>query len=128
MTDMEDDDTAEEIEDDATFAAIKSDTRVPAMEGIWLQKPGLPSKSAVGMQGSAILANAYALLPELGRRRSGYEDALIDLRRAGASHFLNTWRLSGRTYLVLVALAGVLLTAGAYAAGLSGFPCKDRFR
>jgi len=115
MTDVEDDDIAEEIEDEATFAAIESDIRASAMEGIWLQKPGLPSKRAVGMQGSAILANAHALLPELERRRSGYEDVLIDLRRTGASHFLNTWRLGGLTYLALVVLAGVLLTAGAYA-------------
>ena len=114
MTDLEDDDIAEEIEHDPTFAALKSGAPVPAMDGIWLQKSGLPVKSPVEMPGSTILANAHALLPELERRRSGYEDALIDLRQAGASHFLNTWRLSGRTYLALVALAGVLLTAGAY--------------
>ena len=42
MTDLEDDDIAEEIEHDPTFAALKSGAPVPAMDGIWLQKPGLP--------------------------------------------------------------------------------------
>ena len=115
MTEVKDDDLVEEIDKEATFAATPSDTKVPVVDGIWLQTPSLPSKAADRTQGSATLGDAHALLPELERRRSSYDDAMIDLRRAGASHFLNAWRLSGRTYLALVVLAGALLTAGAYA-------------
>ena len=115
MIDLEGDNIAEENEDEATFSAVKNNAPMPAMDGIWLQRSELPSKSVAGTQGAAILADAHALLPELERRRSGYEDVLIDLRRAGASHFLNTWRLNSRTYLALVVLSWALLTAGAYA-------------
>jgi hypothetical protein len=53
-------------------------------------------------------------MPELERRRRGYEDVLIDLRSAGADSGPESWRLRGGVYAMLMLLACLLLAGGAY--------------
>lgn len=58
--------------------------------------------------------HARASLPELERRRTGYQDAMINLRKLDAANLLGARRLSGGACLVLINTSAMLMTMGAH--------------
>jgi hypothetical protein len=110
-----DHDSVEELEDEQAFFPVKNNALTRALDGAWLENGSIHASNLAQSQGASMLANARALVPELERRRASYEDALIDLRRLGAANLFGAWRIGGRTYIALIAAAGALMTAGAYA-------------
>jgi hypothetical protein len=110
---------------------IGADGLLPASHGAVAQLPSVAAGWLGGedddgidapppaMDGASFLPRARALLPELERRRRGYEDALIDMRRARREAGPEGWRLRAGPYLALMLTATLLLTGGAHASVLS---------
>jgi hypothetical protein len=107
---------AEEFDDTPLVATEADRTKLPAStDGVWLDDPGVEDFERPEIVMQHYVPRAHRLLPELERRRSSHEDAMIDLRRANREAGPQSWRLRGSVYLIAMLLACLALTGGAYA-------------